>query len=446
MPRSKQALRLSQKGTSWIVQGPGHLGGRLTPPADKSLSHRAVLFAGLANGTSTLTGISTGEDVQRTVAALIALGIRIERHGNVWEVQGRGMHGLHPARQPIDCGNSGTTMRLLSGILAAQPFQTVLIGDASLMRRPMQRIAVPLRQMGALIETGEAGRPPLRVGRSPGARLQGTTHRLPVDSAQVRSAILLAGLFANGPTTVQPGTVARDHTSRMLGALGVRVQQDNNGSRLHPTQSEGWPAFQMTLPGDPSAAAFFVALACAVPGARLEVQNCSLNPGRTRYLDVLRRCGAHIQVQPGSTTLGEPQGSFGVRGRRLDHLQLRGSDVVACIDEVPALLAAAAVSACRVEIHDAAELRVKESDRIAGMAEILGRFGARVSVRRDGLTLHEGTVLAAADVESQGDHRIAMAAAMLASQSPGESLVRDIKCVATSYPDFPTDFNRLLGV
>ena len=202
----------------------------------------------------------------------------------------------------------------------------------------------------------------------------------------------------------------------------------------------------MTLPGDPSAAAFFVALACALPGARLDVQCCSLNPGRVRYLDVLRQAGAQIELQPGSMILGEPQGSFRVRGRRLDHLQLQGNDVVACIDEVPALLAAAAVSGCGAEIHDAAELRVKESDRIVGMAAILGHFGARVRVRRDGLTLFPGTVLRAAQVESYGDHRLAMAAAMLASQSPGRSLVRNIDCVATSYPDFATDFNRLLGV
>lgn len=452
MQRSQPALIVNRRATGWRIKGRVGIAGRLAPPPDKSLSHRAVLLAGLAAGTSTLQGLSVGEDVQRTVAALVALGISIEPQPvlasgqQVWEVRGRGIRGLHPSRLPIQCGNSGTTMRLLGGILAAQPFGSILVGDASLMQRPMQRIATPLNHMGAGIETaGAGGRPPLHVGLTPGTHLQGRTHRLKVDSAQVRSAILLAGLFAQGPTIVHPASAARDHTERMLGSLGVHIQQRPDGTVLYPTQQQGWPAFRMTLPGDASSAAFFVALASAIPGAHLEVQSCSLNPGRIRYLDVLRRAGAKIEVHPGAPSLGEPQGSFHVRGRRLDRLQLQGSEVVACIDEIPALLVAAAVSGGAAEVRDATELRVKESDRIAGMTEILTRFGANVRTQRDGMTLSSGSVLCAARVESHGDHRLAMAAAMLASQAAGDSSVDNTDCVATSYPEFPTDFNRLLS-
>jgi 3-phosphoshikimate 1-carboxyvinyltransferase len=335
-------------------------------------------------------------------------------------------------------------MRLLAGLLAAQPFRSTLIGDASLMRRPMQRLATPLRDMGAIVETAEAGRPPLRVGCPAGAWLRGMTHRLAVDSAQVRSAILLAGLYAHGPTRIVPASAGRDHTQRMLGALHIPILQTVDATSLQPTTGVHGPAtFQFTVPGDASAAAFALALACAVPGSQLQVVDCGVNPTRIGYLDVLRQAGAHIATTLHRTELGEPVGQIRVQGRALRPIEIRGATLVACLDEVPALAAAGAIAGCAVTVRDAVELRHKESDRIAGIVELLACFGARVRERRDGFTLASRATLRAAPVSSHGDHRLAMAAAMLASRCVGESIIDDVACVATSYPDFAADFTRL---
>jgi 3-phosphoshikimate 1-carboxyvinyltransferase len=436
---------LQRVAQDWRIRGRAVVRGRLRPPADKSLLHRSLLLAALADGVSSLRGVA-GDDVRRTAAALQQLGIRVSTRADGLCVEGRGLYGLHASRTPIDCGNSGTTMRLLGGLLAAQPFRTVLQGDASLQARPMSRLVEPLRAMGAHVDTlGADGRPPLRVGRDPETALQGRQHRLEVDSAQVRSALLLAGLYALGPTRIGPASAARDHTERMLGALGVNVRRDDDGTILHPrTTGRSWSAFDFALPGDLSSAAFFVCLAAAQPGARLQVTDCGLNPGRRRVVDVLQRSGARVSTHVVSTQLGEAVGRLAVHGGTLRSLQLVGDDVVACIDEIPALLAAAAVSGCAATVRDAAELRVKESDRIEAMAQVLSHFGAQVRTRRDGLVLAAGTALRACRVASHGDHRIAMAAAMLASRCPGVSVVEDVACVGTSYPGFDADFNRLL--
>jgi 3-phosphoshikimate 1-carboxyvinyltransferase len=436
---------LRRVGQEWRIRGPVALRGRLQPPADKSLFHRALLLAAMAEGKSTLRGVP-GDDVRRTAVALQQLGVPILFEDDIIRVEGRGLYGLHASRSPIDCGNSGTTMRLLSGLLAAQPFRSVLHGDASLQRRPMSRLAEPLRDMGAVVETlGPRGRPPLRVGRSPRTPLVGRVHHLAVDSAQVRSALLLAGLFATGPTRIRPASAARDHTQRMLAALGVAVQQQADGIVLQPwTVGLSWPGFDFDLPGDLSSAAFFLCLASAQPGARLAVTSCGLNPGRQRLLDVLSRSGARIDRRVESTQLGEPSGRITVQGGVLRPVLVAGEEVVTCLDEIPALLAAAAIAGCAVTIHDASELRVKESDRIAAMAQVLSQFGARVRTRRDGLSLSAGTRLRPCRVTSHGDHRIAMSAAILASQTVGDSIVEDVDCVRTSYPGFDVDFNRLL--
>jgi 3-phosphoshikimate 1-carboxyvinyltransferase len=428
---------------SWNVRGAQRLDGALRPPGDKSIAHRAVLLAALARGRCRLEGLPDGDDVRRTLRAVQALGVRAELQDDVWRLDGVGPRGLCAARHPIDCGNSGTTMRLLAGVLAAQPFSTLLVGDASLSRRPMGRIAAPLRRMGAHVEClGPDERPPLRLGGGPG-RLRGTTHRLAVDSAQVRSALLLAGLLATGPTSIEPTGASRDHTERLLQARGVHLVADTGGLWLHPTRPHGWTGFDARIPGDVSSAAFAVALAAATPGSRLHVLGVGLNPGRSRYLEVLRAAGARIAVLQRGLEQGEPWGDLRVEGGALSGWSLRGPDVVRCLDEIPAICAAAAVAGCGARLRDAAELRVKESDRIAGLAALLRAFGARVEELPDGLRLAAGTRLRAARFASRGDHRLAMAAAVLALASPGTSRVDDTACVRTSYPGFTADFGRL---
>jgi len=443
-PSSNSAV-LRPEGNAWRVRGPARLQGVLAPPGDKSIAHRAVLLAALATGPCDLEHLSEGEDVRRTLDAVGALGALVEKRATGWRVHGSGWHGLRPARQAIDCGNSGTTMRLLAGILAAQPFATILVGDASLMRRPMRRVADPLRAMGADVECqGADGRPPLRVRGPQAGPLRGGDHRLEVDSAQVRSALLLAGLYASGPTRVAPAGSSRDHTERLLLALGVHVQRAGDAVVLHPTrQARGWSGFDLCVPGDPSGAAFFIGLAAATPGARLRVVRVGLNPGRARYLEILRAAGAHLQVRVQGEEQGEPWGEVHVRGGDLQALRLRGADVVQCLDEIPALMVAAAAAGSAAEVHDAGELRLKESDRIAGLAQLLTAFGARVHERRDGLLLHGGARLQPARVCSQGDHRLAMAAAVLATRAAGTSHIDDVACVPTSYPGFAADLLRL---
>lgn len=405
------------------------------------MAHRAVLLAALSRGCCELSDMPDGEDVSRTLAAVQALGVVAERDGTIWRLHGVGLHGLRPARSALDCGNSGTTMRLLAGLLAVQPFPTELTGDASLRRRPMRRIAAPLRALGALFECrGLEDRPPLRIG-GVSRILTAGTHRLDVDSAQVRSALLLAGLYLAGPTRIEPRGASRDHTERFLQALGLGLVHDAGGLTLYP--SAGWSGFDVRVPGDISSAAFAIALAAATPGSRLRVSRVGLNPGRARYLEILRAAGGRIETHEHGTECGEPWGEVRVTGGALERIELAGADVVRCIDELPALFAAAAVAGGALRCRDAGELRVKESDRIAGLAEILTAFGARVVERRRSLDLRPGTQLRPARVGGRGDHRLCMAAAMLALGAPGESRVEDVSSVATSYPGFVADFSRL---
>ena len=435
---------IEKRGDAWWIRGPLGVRGTLAPPGDKSIAHRAQLLAALGRGTSELRGIPDALDVLSTLTALESLGVPVERRGDVWRVHGAGLRGLHPSAAPIDCGNSGTTMRLLSGVLAAQPFPSLLCGDASLSRRPMRRIAEPLRAMGASIEClGEGERPPLRIAPPRAGGLLGVAHTLSVDSAQVRGAILLAGVHAEGPTRIHPVGAARDHTERMLRALGVCIRSNSGGIELFPTQPGGWRAGDFSVPGDPSAAAFFAAAAAGTAGSALRVERVGLNPGRIRCFEILRSAGSAVHVQPRGESMGEPWGEVEVRGRLVRPLRLAGDDVVQCIDEIPALLVAAALAGVGAELRDAAELRVKESDRLAAMSAVLAAFGARVQRRRDGLRLEPGARLRPARVDSGGDHRIAMAAAILAAGASGESCIRGVDCVRTSYPNFAADFHRL---
>ncbi len=426
---------------AWIVQGPVGVQGRLDPPADKSLAHRALILAALAAGPSTLGGFSAADDVERTLSALMQLGVRAQRRSGEVHIQGVGMHGLQAAGTALDCGNSATTMRLLCGALAARPFASHLIGDGSLSRRPMRRVAAPLRAMGALIEcTGREERPPLHLRA--GLGLRGMTHVIAVDSAQVRSALLLAGLRAQGTTRIQPAGASRDHTERMLRALGVRIDAEANGLALEPPAHD-WAGFEFDCPGDPSAVAFFVAWAMAPGSGALRVEHVDLNPGRLRYLQLLQRAGAETTIQSERSDLGEPVGSIEVAGSLTADIELCGADSVQCIDEIPALVAAAAVSGVGITVRDAAELRVKETDRIASLVQLLRAFGAQADATADGLQLAPGASLRPAQVTSHGDHRIAMAAAILAVAARGTSRIEGTRCVRTSYPEFARDFARL---
>jgi len=443
--RSSDSAVLEPVRGAWRLRGPARVEGVVEPPGDKSIAHRAVLLAALATGTCELRHLPEGEDVRHTLGAVEALGVRVEKVADASRVHGVGLRGLHPAGSPLDCGNSGTTMRLLAGVLAAQPFESVLRGDASLSSRPMLRVAEPLRSMGARVEClGRDGRPPLRNHGPSQGLLGACDHVLEVDSAQVRSAILLAGLHAAGPTRIRPAGASRDHTERMLRARGLHLVRDGRGLVLYPTQpARGWSAFDLRVPGDLSSAAFAVGLAAATPGARLRVVRVGLNPGRARYLEILRRAGARIEVAVEGDAGGEPWGELRVVGGRLADLRLAGEDVVQCLDEIPALLAAAAAAGCGAVVRDAHELRVKESDRIAGLATLLAAFGAEVRELPDGLVLRASARLRPARVRSGGDHRLAMAAAALATRAAGESRVEDVDCVRTSYPEFAAHLNRL---
>lgn len=416
-------------------------------PGDKSIAHRAILLAGIASGTSRVEGGALGEDNEATLGALRAMGVVAnEAEGGAIAIAGAGLHGLSAPAGPIDCGNSGTTMRLLAGVLAAQRFATVLTGDASLSRRPMERVARPLRLRGARIE-GEidpkrAGEitAPLRIGPLPAPHVLGPlSYELPVASAQVKSAALLSGLWADGATYVREPLVSRDHTERMLSALGVPINAMGAIVELDPAAWSGsLPAFEIRVPGDLSAAAFLVAAAQIVAGSRVDVRRVGLNPTRTGLCEILRDMGGALETEPQGDELGEPIGHLHAAFTELRATRTGGERVTRAIDEIPILCALAARARGVTTIADAAELRVKESDRIAAMAGVLRAFGVGCEEQRDGLSI-EGAPdrpLAAATIASGGDHRVAMTAAVLGLVADGPTRVLDAACIATSFPKF----------
>ncbi len=423
--------------------------GSVPVPPDKSISHRALLLAGLSSGRSRIRGGVLGEDNRATLDALRAMGVRAEEpHTSNREivVEGVGLLGLKAPEGVIDCGNSGTTMRLLAGLLAAQRFGARLVGDESLSRRPMERVARPLRLRGARIEgrldprrIGEITAP-LDVGPLPSPYvLSPLEYELPVPSAQVKSAILLSGLYADGPTYVREPTVSRDHTERMLCALGVPIRSVGPMVEL---DAERWagelPEIDLEVPGDFSAAAFLLAAAQIVPGSRVTARRVGLNPTRTGLLEAVRDMGGSFGVEARGDALGEPIGDLHAGAAALSGARVGGEIAARAIDELPIAMALGARGRGVTEILDAQELRVKESDRIAVMAETLRAFGVACEERADGLLVEgrpEGA-LDAADVQSHGDHRIAMTAAVLGLVAKGPSRVRGAGCIATSFPRF----------
>jgi 3-phosphoshikimate 1-carboxyvinyltransferase len=421
--------------------------GSVPVPGDKSIAHRALLLAGLASGKSSIRGGALGDDNLATLAALNAMGVRssVSAQGEI-SIEGQGLMGLRAPDAPIDCKNSGTTMRLLAGILAAQRFPSRLVGDASLSTRPMQRVARPLRLRGARIEgrldprkVGEITAP-LDIGPLPEPHvLSDLEYELPVPSAQVKSAILLSGLFADGATYVREPVVSRDHTERMLCALGVPIHTVGAMIELDGAAWSGTiEPFSVSVPGDLSSAAFLLAAAQIVPESRVDVRRVGLNPTRTGFLEVLRDMGGRIASEMKSAELGEPMGDLFAGHAELRAGKIGGELVARAIDEVPILCALGARARGTTVITDAEELRVKESDRLSAMAGVLRSFGVKVEETPDGLLI-EGRPdepLEAADIESRGDHRVAMAAAVLGLAARGPSRVRDAACIATSFPRF----------
>jgi 3-phosphoshikimate 1-carboxyvinyltransferase len=415
------------------------LRGALRLPGDKSISHRALLFAALANGRSTVSNLATGDDVRAMRGALEALGVTFADAAGGVEVMGAGFDGLHEPAVVLDLANSGTAMRVLAGVLAGRPFLSVLSGDASLNQRPMRRVTAPLRAMGASVDGRDGGEHAPLVIR--GADLVGMRHELSVASAQVKTALMLAGLQASGTTEVVAPAPTRDHSERMLAALGVPVEVDGCSVRVR----SGTPrALTLDVPGDPSSAAFFVVAALITPGSDVTIESVSVNPTRLGFVDVLRRMGGDITVDRVEERCGEPVGTIRVRASELTATAIVGDEIPNVQDEIPVLAVAAAFADGVTDVRDAAELSVKESDRIATVKHMLTSLGLAVETRTDGLAIRGGRPVAAR-FESFGDHRIAMAAAVAANAIDGESSVGGWRIVGTSYPEFADDLKRLTG-
>lgn len=411
------------------------LRGSLAVPGDKSISHRAVMFNAVAEGNARITNFLTGADCLSTIGCMQALGVKVERDGDEVRVYGRGLRGLQAPTTVLDCGNSGTTIRLLTGLLAGQRFSATLTGDASLCSRPMLRVVEPLRRLGAQIDGVEGGnRAPLTIQGQP---LHGGTIDLTVASAQVKSALLLAGLLANGPVVLTGKTVSRDHTERMLAAMGIDLNVEGERIMLYPPAHPVFPyPLSLRVPGDPSSATFWWVAAAIHPDAEITTTGVCLNPTRTGALDVLQAMGAQITITNQVKEGQEPVGDVTVRGGTLKATTIGGDLIPRLIDEIPVLAVAAAHAEGTTLVRDAAELRAKESDRIATVASELNKLGAAITPMLDGLIIEGGRPLHGAAVESYGDHRLAMTLAVASLVAHGTTTISDPGSAAVSYPTF----------
>ena len=416
-----------------------------TVPGDKSISHRALILAALAEGATTLEGLATGADVRSTMRALGLLGVRIEEEGGRVLVHGAGARGFTTPAETIDCGNSGTTMRLLAGVLAGAGIAATLDGDESLRRRPMGRVLEPLRAMGSKAtgtrgEGGDRERAPLRLA---GGLLRGRDHRLPVASAQLKTALLLAGLGAEGPTRVWEPQLSRDHGERMLEAFGADLRRDADGwigIRPGVLRSPG----TIGIPGDPSSAAFLIAAAILLPGASIELENVGLNPTRIGWIEVLRRMGARVDIEARGLAAGEPAGTIRASGgAALVATDVSAEEIPALVDEVPILAVVATQAKGTTRIRGAEELRVKESDRLAGIAASLRRMGAAIDETTDGLSIHGATPLSGAAVDADSDHRLAMSLAVAGRIAAGETTIDGAEWADVSFPGFYERLSRV---
>jgi 3-phosphoshikimate 1-carboxyvinyltransferase len=424
------------------VVRPGRtISGSLEVPGDKSISHRYAMLAALAEGPSEIAHFSAAADCRSTLDCFSRLGVKYEIKGDTARISGVGIGGLRKPHRTLDAANSGTTMRMLSGILAGQEFQSTLDGDASLRKRPMRRVMDPLAHMGARIEAREGGFAPLKIE---GTRLSSINYTLPVPSAQVKSAILLAGMFADGVTTVTEPVRTRDHTELALAEFGAQVEHEGRTIRIH-----GQPHLKgrsLRVPGDLSSAVFFLAAAMVLPESNLVIQNVGLNPTRSAILDVLGSMGASISLVSIRSDHGELVGDVSVRHESLNGGTIEGDAIAQLIDELPAIAVLGPFTEQGIEIRNAAELRVKESDRISVLAENLRRMGAQVDELPDGLRVagRSAGQLRGAEIEPHGDHRMAMAFAIAALGAKGETVIRDAQCAAVSYPDFFPTLDRLV--
>jgi 3-phosphoshikimate 1-carboxyvinyltransferase len=427
----------TMKTQSAIVVRPARaMSGSVALPGDKSISHRYGMLAGIAEGASRIENYSTGADCASTLGCMRTLGVNWERKSegqNVIEVQGTGL-GLAAPVKPLDCGNSGSTMRMLSGIVAGQDFTGEMIGDESLSRRPMERVIKPLSAMGAKIQS-QQGKPPLRIT---GGSLQAIDYKMPVASAQVKSCLLFAGLFARGETRVEESVRTRDHGEVALRAFGVEVQRKSlgTGSEVRIRGGQRLHGIEARVPGDLSSAAFFLCAAALFRGSQLVLPNLLMNPTRARLLDILMQMGLTISVTQLEEIHGEMVGSLQIEGGQLRGTTISGADSAALIDEIPVLAAIAPYTEQGIEVLDAKELRVKESDRITSIVTNLRKMGAQVEEREDGLKVPGRQSLRGAELDSFGDHRIAMAFAIAALRAEGETLIQGAEAAAISYPAF----------
>jgi 3-phosphoshikimate 1-carboxyvinyltransferase len=427
--------------SNYKVQQAAGVRGAISVPGDKSISHRSIMFGSLARGTTVVRGFLRGEDTISTLKAFRSMGVNACDDGEVIRIQGAGLHGLKEPVDVLDCGNSGTSMRLLTGMLAGQDFFSVLSGDQYLRNRPMGRVIEPLAGMGATI-FGRAGgtRAPLAIQ---GAPLKGISFTSPVASAQVKSAILLAGLYADGETRVMEPSLSRDHSERMLRYFGADIEPLPNGARVRGGRIlEGQ---EVLVPGDISSAAFFIVAALLVPDSELLITGVGMNPTRTGIIDILQRMGASIEQMNVRETSGEPVADLLVRSSSLRGIDIGGELVPRAIDEFPIIFVAAACAEGKTVLRDARELRVKETDRIAAMAANLSKAGVTVVETEDGMEITGGDRLLGCTVDSFGDHRIAMSMIMAGLVAKGETTVTDVGCISTSFPSFIDLLERVCG-
>lgn len=417
---------------SITIKPASSLRGEITVPGDKSISHRSIMLGAIANGVTVVRGFLRGEDNMATMKAFRAMGIEILDDGNEVTIHGQGLHGLAEPSDVIDCGNSGTTIRLITGLLAGQSFFSVVTGDQYLRKRPMKRVVGPLSLMGAhILGRNQGSLAPLAIsGRALGA----ISYESPVSSAQVKSAIMLAGLYADGTTSVREPHLSRDHSERMFSLFGASLDQLDNGIAVRGGVE--LQAQEITVPGDISSAAFFMVAALITPGSELLIRNVGVNPTRTGVVDILKSMGGHIELLDERVVSGEPVADILVHSSRLKAVDIAGSVVPRAIDEFPAICVAAACAEGRTTVRDARELRVKETDRITAMATNLRQLGVIVDECDDGMDITGVERLSGGNVESFGDHRIAMSLSVAALASAKSITVSDTDCVATSFPSF----------
>jgi 3-phosphoshikimate 1-carboxyvinyltransferase len=423
--------------TQRTISPAARLRGTVQVPGDKSISHRYAMLAAIADGISEIRNFSASADCRSTLNCIQKLGVRVARGENLVIVHGGGLWGLREPAGPLDAGNSGSTMRMLSGILAGQQFPSVLIGDESLSRRPMKRIIDPLTQMGARISGSEGGRPPLRI--EPAGKwilpLRLISYQLPVASAQVKSAILLAGLYADNTEVIEP-VPTRDHTEIALDYMGGLISRHGQTIRISSSENAVLRAVKFEVPGDISSATFFLAAALLVPGSELTIPRVGLNPTRTAILDLLTAMGADITRTTVESVAGELRGDLCVRSSELQGGEIPAAMIPAVIDELPVLAVLGSQTEVGLTFRNAAELRVKESDRLAAVSDGLRRMGAVVEEFPDGLHVPGQQKLRGAEIDSYGDHRIAMAFAVAGLVAEGDTVIRDSECVEISFPNF----------